>query len=275
MFLRGPYVIVPRNPKYTETQYQFSNWYHFSLALRRRRAPVAGPQHGPRRLDPQGGDAQDVLRAGRPVGLLRRAATATCSTTTRRSTSTPAGRGSTPCAARKTAATATPATSSWARKGTCYLGSGQIEGENPWQFKGPAQQPLRRRAEGPDRLGPQRQAHQQRLPHGPQHAGDGGWGSWPATRAGSWRGTRWRSRTSSSARRRTNRASTRRRPSGPTPPANTRCPSRALRGWARSRRSGVDAGWRRAAQGFPLPRCDTASIGSMRTIWSRSMSTAR
>jgi predicted dehydrogenase len=29
MFLRGPYGLVPRNKKYTETQYQFSNWYHF------------------------------------------------------------------------------------------------------------------------------------------------------------------------------------------------------------------------------------------------------
>jgi predicted dehydrogenase len=29
MFLRGPYQIVARNPKYNETQYQFSNWYHF------------------------------------------------------------------------------------------------------------------------------------------------------------------------------------------------------------------------------------------------------
>ena len=28
MFLRGPYEIVRRNPKYSETQYQFSNWYH-------------------------------------------------------------------------------------------------------------------------------------------------------------------------------------------------------------------------------------------------------
>jgi predicted dehydrogenase len=30
MFLRGPYEIVKRHPAYTETQYQFSNWYHFS-----------------------------------------------------------------------------------------------------------------------------------------------------------------------------------------------------------------------------------------------------
>ncbi|MBN2475631.1 MAG: Gfo/Idh/MocA family oxidoreductase [Pirellulales bacterium] len=29
MFLRGPYVLVPRDPKLTETQYQFRNWYHF------------------------------------------------------------------------------------------------------------------------------------------------------------------------------------------------------------------------------------------------------
>ena len=29
MFLRGPYQIVNRNPAYSETQYQFSNWYHF------------------------------------------------------------------------------------------------------------------------------------------------------------------------------------------------------------------------------------------------------
>lgn len=29
-FLRGPYQLVPRNPQLTETQYQFSNWYHFS-----------------------------------------------------------------------------------------------------------------------------------------------------------------------------------------------------------------------------------------------------
>ncbi|MGA2616173.1 MAG: Gfo/Idh/MocA family oxidoreductase [Thermoguttaceae bacterium] len=29
MFLRGPYQTVTRNPAYSETQYQFSNWYHF------------------------------------------------------------------------------------------------------------------------------------------------------------------------------------------------------------------------------------------------------
>jgi predicted dehydrogenase len=29
MFLRGPYVVVKRDPKLTETQYQFRNWYHF------------------------------------------------------------------------------------------------------------------------------------------------------------------------------------------------------------------------------------------------------
>jgi len=29
MFLRGPYQLVGRNPKLSETQYQFSNWYHF------------------------------------------------------------------------------------------------------------------------------------------------------------------------------------------------------------------------------------------------------
>lgn len=29
MFLRGPYQTVARKPKLTETQYQFSNWYHF------------------------------------------------------------------------------------------------------------------------------------------------------------------------------------------------------------------------------------------------------
>ena len=29
MFLRGPYRLEARDPKLTETQYQFSNWYHF------------------------------------------------------------------------------------------------------------------------------------------------------------------------------------------------------------------------------------------------------
>ena len=29
MFLRAPYGVVPRRPAYTETEYQFSNWYHF------------------------------------------------------------------------------------------------------------------------------------------------------------------------------------------------------------------------------------------------------
>jgi myo-inositol 2-dehydrogenase/D-chiro-inositol 1-dehydrogenase len=29
MFLRGPYVLVHRDPKFTETQSQFRNWYHF------------------------------------------------------------------------------------------------------------------------------------------------------------------------------------------------------------------------------------------------------
>ena len=29
MFLRGPYRVIRRDPKLSETQYQFSNWYHF------------------------------------------------------------------------------------------------------------------------------------------------------------------------------------------------------------------------------------------------------
>lgn len=29
MFLRAPYRLIPRDPKLTETEYQFSNWYHF------------------------------------------------------------------------------------------------------------------------------------------------------------------------------------------------------------------------------------------------------
>ena len=29
MFLRAPYRVIPRDPELTETQYQFSNWYHF------------------------------------------------------------------------------------------------------------------------------------------------------------------------------------------------------------------------------------------------------
>ena len=29
MFLRAPYRCVPRDPKLSETEYQFSNWYHF------------------------------------------------------------------------------------------------------------------------------------------------------------------------------------------------------------------------------------------------------
>jgi myo-inositol 2-dehydrogenase/D-chiro-inositol 1-dehydrogenase len=30
MFLRGPYVLVPRKSNLSETEYQFSNWYHFA-----------------------------------------------------------------------------------------------------------------------------------------------------------------------------------------------------------------------------------------------------
>ncbi|MGB9624691.1 MAG: Gfo/Idh/MocA family protein [Phycisphaerae bacterium] len=29
MFLRAPYVVVPRDPKWTELEYHFRNWYHF------------------------------------------------------------------------------------------------------------------------------------------------------------------------------------------------------------------------------------------------------
>ncbi|HOW73578.1 MAG TPA: Gfo/Idh/MocA family oxidoreductase [Phycisphaerae bacterium] len=29
MFLRAPYVVVPRNPQWTEMEYHFRNWYHF------------------------------------------------------------------------------------------------------------------------------------------------------------------------------------------------------------------------------------------------------
>ena len=118
-----------------------------------------------RRRCPNGASA---WAAGRPRSAR---STATCSTITRSSTSTPAACGSTPSAAPRNGCYGNSSDIIMGTKGTCHLGNCQIEGKNTWQFTGSPERSLSRRAEGPDRLGPHRQADQQRLPHDQQHAG--------------------------------------------------------------------------------------------------------
>ena len=140
MFLRGPYQTVARNPAYTETQYQFSNWYHFCW--------LSGddvPQSLVHNMDRVAWIMKEEMPkwcfglAGRRLPSAR--STATCSTITRWSTSTPAARACTPCARRGTAATATVRDIVMGTKGMCHLGACRIEGENAWAFAGPHNNP--------------------------------------------------------------------------------------------------------------------------------------
>jgi predicted dehydrogenase len=140
MFLRGPYVVVERNPKYTETQYQFSNWYHFSWL--------------------SGDDVPQSLvhNMDRVTWILKEELPQKCFGLAGRSSSFGDRYGDMfdhhtvvyeyASGARVYALCRTEngcyGNSSdiiTGTKGTCYLGSAQIVGENPWQFKGPHNNP--------------------------------------------------------------------------------------------------------------------------------------
>lgn len=140
MFLRGPYQTVSRNPKYTETQYQFSNWYHF--------------------LWLSGDDVPQSLvhNMDRVAWILKEEMPAWCFGLAGRSTSFGEVYGdmfdhhtvvyeyaSGPrvyalCQTRN----GTYGNSSdivTGTKGVCYLGPCRIEGETKWQFEGPPNNP--------------------------------------------------------------------------------------------------------------------------------------
>lgn len=140
MFLRGPYQTVSRNPKYTETQYQFSNWYHF--------------------LWLSGDDVPQSLvhNMDRVAWILKEEMPAWCFGLAGRSTSFGEVYGdmfdhhtvvyeyaSGPrvyalCQTRN----GTYGNSSdivTGTKGVCYLGPCRIEGETKWQFEGPHNNP--------------------------------------------------------------------------------------------------------------------------------------
>jgi predicted dehydrogenase len=140
MFLRGPYVVVPRNPKYSETQYQFSNWYHFSWL--------------------SGDDVPQSLvhNMDRVTWILKEEMPKTCFGLAGRSASFGDRYGDMfdhhtvvyeyASGARVYALCRTEngcydnsSDIVMGTKGTCYLGSGRIVGENPWQFKGPGNNP--------------------------------------------------------------------------------------------------------------------------------------
>ena len=113
MFLRGPYQTVTRNPAYTETQYQFSNWYHFcwlsgddvtqSLVHNMDRAAWILKEEMPQWCFGLGGRSASY---GELYGDMFDHHTVVYEYAS--------GRGSTPSAARRTTPTATRATSSWA-----------------------------------------------------------------------------------------------------------------------------------------------------------------
>jgi predicted dehydrogenase len=135
MFLRGPYVIVRRNPAYTETQYQFSNWYHFcwlsgddvtqSLVHNLDRASWILNEEMPAWCFGLGGrsasfgevygdmfDHHTVVyeyKSGTRVYAL-------CQT--------------------RNGCYGNSSDIVMGSKGTCHLGACRIEGEKPWQFKG-------------------------------------------------------------------------------------------------------------------------------------------
>ena len=168
MFLRGPYQIVNRNPAYTETQYQFSNWYHFcwlsgddvtqSLVHNMDRAAWILKEEMPTWCFGLGGrsasfgDAYGDMYDHHTVVYEYASGTrvyALCRTQNN-------------CYGNS-------GDIIMGTKGQCDLGNCRITGENELAFQGSRQQPLSRRAAGPDRIGPQRQADQQRLLHGRQH----------------------------------------------------------------------------------------------------------
>jgi predicted dehydrogenase len=140
MFLRGPYGIVPRNPKYTETQYQFSNWYHFSWL--------------------SGDDVTQSLvhNIDRVSWILKEETPKTCFGLAGRSSSFGEQYGD--MFDHDTAVyeyASGPRVYALCRtqngcynndtdvvmgtKGTCHLGPGRIVGENPWHFQGPRNNP--------------------------------------------------------------------------------------------------------------------------------------
>jgi len=140
MFLRGPYQIVGRNPDYSETEYQFSNWYHFRW--------LSGddvPQSLVHNVDRMSWIMKGEMPQ-RAFGL--------------------AGRSSSfgevygdmfdhhtvvydyPSGARLYALCRTQAGCYnnsadiiMGTKGTCYLGQSRIEGETNWRYEGPQNNP--------------------------------------------------------------------------------------------------------------------------------------
>lgn len=140
MFLRAPYVVVPREPNLTELQYQFRNWYHFcwlsgddvpqSLVHNLDRASWVLKERMPEwafglggrsaSFGEQYGDMFDhhtvvyEYAGGRRVYALCR----TQADTYHNSSDIIMG-----------------------TKGTCYLGECRIEGETKWKYDGPNPSP--------------------------------------------------------------------------------------------------------------------------------------
>lgn len=140
MFLRGPYQLVKRNPSYSETQYQFSNWYHFCWL--------------------SGDDVPQSLvhNMDRVSWILKEEMPKWCFGLAGRSTSFGEVYGdmfdhhtvvyeyaSGPrvyalCQTRSDCY-GSSADIVMGTKGVCHLGPCRIEGENKWQFKGPHNNP--------------------------------------------------------------------------------------------------------------------------------------
>jgi len=136
MFLRGPYRIVKRDPSYSETQYQFSNWYHFCWL--------------------SGDDVPQSLvhNMDRVAWLLHEEMPKWCFGLAGRSTSVGEvygdmfdhhtvvyeyASGPRVYALCQTRDGCYGNTSDivMGTKGVCHLGACRIEGENPWRYQGP------------------------------------------------------------------------------------------------------------------------------------------
>ena len=114
MFLRGPYRTGRPRSQAQRDRVPVLQLVPLPLALGRRRDPVAGPQPRPHALGAARGEPHLVLRAGRPLDLVRRGLRRHVRPPHRGLRVQERRRGSTPCARPAPAATRTGTTSSWA-----------------------------------------------------------------------------------------------------------------------------------------------------------------
>ncbi len=140
MFLRAPYRLVSRNPDYTETQYQFSNWYHFrwlsgddvtqSLVHNVDRMSWVMKDEMPKQAFGLAGRSSSF---GEVYGDMFDHHTAVYEY--------PSGSRMYALCRTQAGCYNNATDIIMGTKGTCYLGSCKIEGETNWRYEGPGNNP--------------------------------------------------------------------------------------------------------------------------------------